>query len=200
MAGAAVPIVSEGLVVAGTWIARGLAALAVAATVDKVITESKTQTKDDVCRQGDQRPQCQKCQAENEGAKMRVGRNMGASINAEYQLKIANMNSGRRIGFGMAGNQIDEWVFRGVDFDGLWPDHDCTLVEAKGQYAQFLEPKKLFMAPSVYEGLIKQAKRQMLVVLGTKGQVKLQWHFMELNAQQKFMALGGIVPSFYTPL
>jgi hypothetical protein len=75
-----------------------------------------------------------------------------------------------------------------------------TLVEAKGQYAQFLEPKKLFMAPSVYEGLIKQAKRQMLVVLSTKGQVKLQWHFMELEAQQHFVFLKGKAPSFYTPI
>jgi len=131
---------------------------------------------------------------------MRVGRNMGAPINAEYQLKIANMNSGRRIGFGMAGNQIDEWVFRGVDFDGLWPDHNCTLVEAKGQYAQFLEPSKRFMVPSVYGGMMKQAERQFSVVISTKGQVKLQWHFLEEAARKEFQSQMPLVLSFHTPI
>ncbi|WP_230414546.1 Tox-REase-5 domain-containing protein [Collimonas silvisoli] len=203
MAGVLVPI-GEVVVEAGEaawpWVSQALKRAITKVVVDKVAEAAKTEANDDACKQGDTKSECKKCLGEKNGMKFRRARNMGAPINAEYQIKIANMNSGRRIGFGNVGNFIDEWVFRMTDFDGLWPDDNCTLVEAKGQYAQFLEPKKFEkFGKFVFIGLKKQAGRHIGIVATAPG-VHLQWHFMEQEAWRKFASFELPVLSFYTYL
>ncbi|MBA0431068.1 MULTISPECIES: Tox-REase-5 domain-containing protein [Stenotrophomonas] len=137
-------------------------------------------------------------------------------VNWDYQLQIANMNAGpERFSYcdkntglpitdfdtSLAGrawsalkgeSQPDaeqlnllEWLYGGVYFDGFWRAQ-CTVVDAKGRYAQFLSrddgaPKLGFPSRFVFPGMIEEAGRQIAVINTASPQGKLQWHFMEIE-------------------
>ncbi|MGR2824126.1 hypothetical protein FY048_01075 [Acinetobacter sp. 1124_18A] len=131
---------------------------------------------------------CNKCEPYQRGNKHEIERSMGNEINTQYQFKIANLSS-HPLTFKVSepflkpGNKkpttkVQEWVVGGVSFDGLWP-MECILVEAKGRYTQFLDPKmKEFITDNVFKLMVKEAKSQTAVVLTLKG-AKLQWYFYE---------------------
>jgi len=78
---------------------------------------------------------------------------------------------------------VTEWLYGGVYFDGFWREQ-CTVVDAKGRYAQFLSsddgmPKLGFPQRMVFPGLIEEAGRQIMAINTAAPQAKLQWHFME---------------------
>lgn len=86
-----------------------------------------------------------------------------------------------------------------VSFDGLWPI-PCTLVEAKGNYAQFLAESKKGIRKFIFEGLTKEAIGQRSVNLRYKT-TKLLWYFLEQEAKQHFdIESGEIVKTIFIPL
>lgn len=137
-------------------------------------------------------------------------------INYDYQLYIANLKAGpehfsycdkdtglpvTNFDLSIAGRawsalkgeaqpnpeqlNITEWLYSGVWFDGFWRG-DCTVVDAKGRYAQFLSPDDgtpnrgfpyLFLFPS----MIAEATRQIGAISAALPQAKLQWHFMQVE-------------------
>ncbi|WP_350259794.1 Tox-REase-5 domain-containing protein [Stenotrophomonas riyadhensis] len=137
-------------------------------------------------------------------------------VNWDYQLQIANMNAGpERFSYcdkntGLPITDFDtsiagrawsalkgesqpnaeqlnllEWLYGGVYFDGFWRAQ-CTVVDAKGCYAQFLSrddgaPKLGFPSRFVFPGMIEEAGRQIAVINTASPQGKLQWHFMEIE-------------------
>ena len=78
---------------------------------------------------------------------------------------------------------------------------ECILVEAKGQYAQFLDPKKpKFLRLDVFNGLVAEARRQKTAIASYKT-AKLNWYFYEKEAKTFFDNNGGrVVTSIYMPL
>ncbi|WMJ68914.1 Tox-REase-5 domain-containing protein [Stenotrophomonas sp. 24(2023)] len=135
-------------------------------------------------------------------------------LNWDYQLQIANMHAGPEhfsycdkdtglpitdFDTSLAGRAISaikgaaqpnaeqlnliEWLYGGVYFDGFWRSQ-CTVVDAKGRYAQFLSrddgtPAPGFAAEIVFPGLILEANRQISAISTALPQAKLQWHFMQ---------------------
>lgn len=153
---------------------------------------------------------CNKCEPYKLGNKHLIKRSMGAEINTEYQYKIANLSSypltfKTYTPYIVAGNKkattpIEEWNVGTTSFDGLWP-MECILVEAKGQYAQFLDPKKpKFLKLNVFNGLVSEARRQKMAIASYKT-AKLNWYFYEREAKAFFDNNGGrVVASIYMPL
>ncbi|MDV9042023.1 Tox-REase-5 domain-containing protein [Stenotrophomonas sp. RAC2] len=137
-------------------------------------------------------------------------------VNWDYQLQTANMNAGpERFSYcdkntglpitdfetslvGRAWSALKgesqpnaqqlnllEWLYGGVYFDGFWRAQ-CTVVDAKGRYAQFLSqddgaPKLGFPSRFIFPGMIEEAGRQIAVINTASPQGKLQWHFMEIE-------------------
>ncbi|WP_269792432.1 Tox-REase-5 domain-containing protein [Stenotrophomonas sp. Iso1] len=137
-------------------------------------------------------------------------------VNGDYQLQIANMNAGperftycdKNTGLpvtdfdtSLAGRawlaikgepqpnaeqlNLTEWLYGGVYFDGFWRAQ-CTVVDAKGRYAQFLSPDDGlpnlgFPKRFVFPGMIEEAGRQITVISTAMPQAKLQWHFMQIE-------------------
>lgn len=135
-------------------------------------------------------------------------------VNWDYQLQVANMNSGpERFSYcdkdtglpitdfdtSLAGRawsaikgepqpnaeqlNLTEWLYGGVYFDGFWRSQ-CTVVDAKGRYAQFLSPddgmpKQGFPNDFLFPGMIEEADRQIAAISTALPQAKLQWHFMQ---------------------
>ncbi len=135
-------------------------------------------------------------------------------VNWDYQLQIANMNAGpERFSYcdkntglpvtafdtSLAGRawsaikgepqpnaeqlNLTEWLYGGVYFDGFWRSQ-CTVVDAKGRYAQFLSvddglPKPGFPIDFIFPGMIEEAARQVAAISTAMPQAKLQWHFMQ---------------------
>lgn len=175
--------------------AKGMAAVVLA----KEVTKDK-----------EKQERCNKCEAYALGNKFLIKRSMGDEVNTEYQYKIANLSSYPLTfkaytpyvaeGNKKATTPIEEWGIRGTSFDGLWP-MECILVEAKGQYAQFLDPKKKeFIKDSVYNGLIKEARSQK-VVIGSFKTTKLTWYFYEQEAKRYFDVVSRrIVTTIFMPL
>ncbi|WP_180034537.1 MULTISPECIES: Tox-REase-5 domain-containing protein [unclassified Acinetobacter] len=135
---------------------------------------------------------------------------MGAEVNTEYQIKISNLSSYPLTfnsytpyiadGNTKATTPIEEWNLVGTSFDGLWPI-DCILVEAKGQYSQFLDPEKpRFLKMDVFNGLVLEARREKTVITPYKT-IKPTWYFYEREAKTFFDSNGGlIVSSIYMSL
>ncbi|WP_373358373.1 Tox-REase-5 domain-containing protein [Acinetobacter lactucae] len=175
--------------------AKGMATVVLAKEVSNDITKQQ---------------RCNKCEAYQFGNKHLIKRSMGAEVNTQYQVKISNLSSYPLTfksytpyvaeGNTKATTQIEEWDLTGTSFDGLWP-MECILVEAKGQYAQFLDPKKpRFLKVDVFNGLVLEARRQKTVVTPYKT-TKLTWYFYEREAKTFFDNNGGlIVTSIYMPL
>lgn len=175
--------------------AKGMATVVLAKEVSKDITKQQ---------------RCNKCEAYQFGNKHLIKRSMGAEVNTQYQVKISNLSSYPLTfrsytpyvaeGNTKATTQIEEWNLTGTSFDGLWP-MECILVEAKGQYAQFLDPKKpRFLKVDVFNGLVLEARRQKTVITPYKT-TKLTWYFYEREAKTFFDNNGGlIVTSIYMPL
>lgn len=146
-------------------------------------------------------------------------------INYDYQLHIANLKAGpeqfcycdkatgapvSNFDFSLAGRawsalkgepqpdperlNVTEWLYSGVWFDGFWRG-DCTVVDAKGRYAQFLGedglPKRGFQSRVVFPGLVKEAKAHAAVVAPAMPQAKVQWHFME---RPTYLAVKNMIP------
>lgn len=186
--------VQGGRVIA-TEAAKGMATIVLAKEVAKDITQQQ---------------RCNKCEPYQRGNKHQLERPMGNEINTQYQLKIANLSSfpltfKASPPFIKPGNKkattiIQEWNVSGVSFDGLWP-MECILVEAKGRYAQFLDPKKKeFIRLNVYRGLAKEARSQKIVQLSLKT-AKLNWYFYEKEAKEYFDDLSrNIVNTIFMPL
>lgn len=153
---------------------------------------------------------CNKCEAYLLGNKHLIKRSMGDEVNTEYQVKISNLSSypltfKSYTPYVADGNKksttpIEEWNLIGTSFDGLWP-MECILVEAKGQYAQFLDPKKpRFLKLDVFNKLVLEARRQKTVVNPYKT-TKLTWYFYEKEAKTFFDSNGGlVVTSIHMPL
>lgn len=89
-------------------------------------------------------------------------------------------------------NQIGEWLFSGVKFDGLHPV-ECHLYEAKHGYDGFLEQRDWsaqggpqlkrwarIAEVEVFETMVVQAERQHLVVAPHFGEVHLTWVFSHM--------------------
>lgn len=175
--------------------AKGMAAVVLA----KEVTKDK-----------EKQERCNKCEAYALGNKFLIKRSMGEEVNTEYQYKIANLSSYPLTfkayksyvaeGNKKATTPIEEWSLSGTSFDGLWP-MECILVEAKGQYAQFLDPKKPdFLKMSVYRDLVSEATRQKGAITPYKT-TKLTWYFYEDEARRYFVRQGGIiVTSIFMPL
>ncbi|QBQ17121.1 Tox-REase-5 domain-containing protein [Acinetobacter haemolyticus] len=175
--------------------AKGMAAVVLAKEVSKDITKQE---------------RCNKCEAYTLGNKHLIKRSMGDEVNTKYQFKIANLSSypltfKTYTPYVAEGNKkettpIEEWSLSGTSFDGLWP-MECILVEAKGQYAQFLDAKKPdFLKMSVYRDLVSEATRQKGAITPYKT-TKLTWYFYEDEARRYFVRQGGIiVTSIFMPL
>ncbi len=146
--------VQSGRVIA-TEAAKGMATIVLAKEVATDITQQQ---------------RCNKCEPYQIGNKIELERSMGHEINTQYQFKIANLSSHPlkfRVSepFLKPGNKkpttkVQEWSVGGVSFDGLWP-MECILVEAKGRYAQFLDPKmNKFVKENVFTLMYKEADSQ----------------------------------------
>ncbi|HEC0039568.1 TPA: hypothetical protein R1Q66_001964 [Acinetobacter baumannii] len=186
--------VQGGRVIA-TEAAKGMATIILAKEVAKDITQQQ---------------RCNKCEPYQRGNKHQLERPMGNEINTQYQLKIANLSSFPltfkasppfiKPGNKKATTQIQEWNVSGVSFDGLWP-MECILVEAKGRYAQFLDPKMhKFIKKNVFNLMYKEAEGQRTVVLMLKG-AKLQWYFYEKETKDYFDGLiFNMIHTIFMPL
>lgn len=152
---------------------------------------------------------CKKCEAFMFGKKHRKKISFGDPDNAKYQFKISNMLSDPlkfragtpsvSEGKTKPSTLIEEWLLNDVSFDGLWPI-PCTLVEAKGNYAQFLAESKRKIREFIYQGLIKEAGRQKTINLRYKT-TKLIWYFIEEDAKKHFDDVSGrLVTTVYEPL
>ncbi|BCX74462.1 MULTISPECIES: Tox-REase-5 domain-containing protein [Acinetobacter] len=152
---------------------------------------------------------CKKCEAFTFGKKHRKKISFGDPDNAKYQFKISNMLSDPlkfragtpsvSEGKTKPSTLIEEWLLNDVSFDGLWPI-PCTLVEAKGNYAQFLAESKRKIREFIYQGLIKEAGRQKTINLRYKT-TKLIWYFIEEDAKKHFDDVSGrLVTTVYEPL
>ncbi|WP_266126000.1 Tox-REase-5 domain-containing protein [Acinetobacter bereziniae] len=152
---------------------------------------------------------CKKCEAFSFGKKHRKKISFGDPDNAKYQFKISNMLSDPlkfragtpsvSEGKTKPSTPIEEWLLNDVSFDGLWPI-PCTLVEAKGNYAQFLAESKRKIREFIYQGLIKEAGRQKTINLRYKT-TKLIWYFIEEDAKKHFDDVSGrLVTTVYEPL
>lgn len=152
---------------------------------------------------------CKKCEAFTFGKKHRKKISFGDSDNAKYQFKISNMLSDPlkfragtpsvSEGKTKPSTPIEEWLLNDVSFDGLWPI-PCTLVEAKGNYAQFLTESKKGIRKFIFEGLTKEAIGQRSVNIKYKTN-KLVWYFLEQEAKQHFdIESGEIVKTIFMPL
>lgn len=196
----AAPAAGEVIAVQGgrtiaTEAAKGMATIVLAKEVSKDITKQQ---------------RCNKCEPYQLGVKHQLKRPMGNEINTEYQLKIANLSSypltfKASVPYLVPGNKkettdIQEWLVNGVSFDGLWPI-ECILVEAKGRYAQFLDPKmKEFIKIGVFGKLVKEARSQKLVQSSLKTS-KLTWYFYEQEAKRHFDTISNrIVTTIFMPL
>lgn len=146
-------------------------------------------------------------------------------INYDYQLYIANLKAGpehfsycdkdtglpvTNFDLSIAGRawsalkgeaqpnpeqlNITEWLYNGVWFDGFWSS-ECTVVDAKGRYAQFLDedgrPKAGFPLLVVFAGFAEEAQRQLEALSGAIPQAKLGWHFME---RATYRAARNLIP------
>lgn len=188
-------VAAQGGRVIATEAAKGMATIVLAKEVSKDITKQQ---------------RCNKCEPYQLGNKHEIERSMGNEINTQYQFKIANLSSHPlkfRVSepFLKPGNKkpttkVQEWFVGGVSFDGLWP-MECILVEAKGRYAQFLDPKmKEFIQLNVYRALVKEARSQKTVQLSLKT-AKLNWYFYEKEAKEYFDDLSrNIVTTIFMPL
>lgn len=152
---------------------------------------------------------CKKCEAFTLGKKHIKKISFGDPDNAKYQFKISNMlsdplkfkvgTSSVSEGKTKPSTPIEEWMLSNISFDGLWPI-PCTLVEAKGNYAQFLTESKRKIREFIYQGLIKEAGRQKTINLRYKT-TKLIWYFMEEDAKKHFDDVSGrLVTTVHEPL
>lgn len=99
---------------------------------------------------------------------------------------------------------ITEWLYNGVWFDGFWSS-ECTVVDAKGRYAQFLdedgEPKRGFQSRVVFPEMVREALSQAAVVAPALPQARVEWHFME---RATYLAVRDMIQppisTHFTPL
>ena len=156
-------------------------------------------------------------------------------INYDYQLYIANLKAGpehfsycdkdtglpvSNFDLSIAGRawsvlkgeaqpnpeqlNITEWLYNGVWFDGFWSS-ECTVVDAKGRYAQFLdedgEPKRGFQSRVVFPEMVREALSQAAVVAPALPQARVEWHFME---RATYLAVRDMIQppisTHFTPL
>ncbi|HCH7479193.1 TPA: hypothetical protein NM870_003843 [Acinetobacter baumannii] len=188
-------VAAQGGRVIATEAAKGMATIVLAKEVSKDITKQQ---------------RCNKCEPYQLGNKHEIERSMGNEINTQYQFKIANLSSypltfRTSEPFLKPGNKkettkVQEWVVGGVSFDGLWP-MECILVEAKGRYAQFLDPKmKVFIRNNVFDLMIKEAASQRAVVLTLKT-AKLNWYFYEKETKDFFdERIANMIHTIFMPL
>lgn len=143
-------------------------------------------------------------------------------INYEYQLYIANLRSAPlRFGF-MVADKADpdrrlfsvdtlfdylerggfsrtaqEWHFNACEFDGFWLK-DCTVVEAKGRYDQFLDEhgdvKYGFVRQSVFGPWREQMDRQRAAIGIAGASAKLLWCFMQPRVMSAAITMDFVDP------
>ncbi|MEX5403918.1 Tox-REase-5 domain-containing protein [Stenotrophomonas sp. WED208] len=144
-------------------------------------------------------------------------------INYEYQLYIANLRSAPlRFGFMVAdmadpdrrlfsvdtlfdylerdgfSRTVQEWHFNACEFDGFWLK-DCTVVEAKGRYEQFLDEngrgKYGFVERRIFEPWGNQMIRQRAAISIAEPQGGLMWCFMQARAMEAGITFAGLDPA-----
>jgi Restriction endonuclease fold toxin 5 len=82
--------------------------------------------------------------------------------------------------FAYSGNQIEEWMFSGVSFDGLHPSR-CQLIEAKGRYGfafsnpNAVEPLPSDWAKSIFDDMKAEFRRQYYALTPYGVQTELLW-------------------------
>ncbi|XZY04320.1 Tox-REase-5 domain-containing protein [Acinetobacter baumannii] len=209
-------LIARGLVTAGARIAAPAAGEVVGVQGGRVIATEAAKgmativLAKEVATDMAQQQRCNKCEPYQRGNKHDIQRSMGNEINTQYQFKIANLSSHPlkflvsppflKPGNKKPTTKVQEWVVEGVSFDGLWP-MECILVEAKGRYAQFLDPKKpRFLKENVFRNMVNEARTQIVVVQTLKG-AKLQWYFYEKESKAYFDGrIYNLIKTIYMPL
>lgn len=143
---------------------------------------------------------------------------VGKSLWPYYQLQIAN--KGGFPHFQIKGtNRIEEWLYKGIFFDGFW-EPECTLVEAKCGYKKFFEQTvtgswKLRTVVNSrgeeFDFLSKQISKfaddaliQAAALQGNMPPARLYWFFSEIivwnYCNRLFMRNGVPVSCFHEPM
>ncbi|MBS8268883.1 hypothetical protein DYI26_09140 [Halomonas litopenaei] len=125
-----------------------------------------------------------------------------------YQLYVANMGGGPI--FAMVNGKIQEWKYRGVDFDGFW-SNSCTLVEAKKGYERFfvvddegiITPRNIPFMESILEGFHDEADSQLVAIADSRPSATLRWYFSEktvyLYFKIRYSFSGKNIESHFLP-
>ncbi|GHH59234.1 Tox-REase-5 domain-containing protein [[Pseudomonas] boreopolis] len=143
----------------------------------------------------------------------------GNRINYDYQLQIANMYAApERFGYVKRGDNSNsivnldldavksifgkggeyttlEWLFGGKSFDGFWRSR-CTVVETKANFGHFFDEDGNDAKPftrAVVASWFKSYMAQEEIIMPTKPQGKLEWHFMDMIAYRAGVEAG--IPS-----
>jgi len=149
-------------------------------------------------------------------------------VNYEYQLYVANLRSAPlRFGYMVAdkadperkffsvdtlfdyinrggySRTVQEWHFNACEFDGFWPG-ECQVVEAKGNYAHFLddfgEPRWDFVMGKVFKPWIGQMNRQRMAIQIAEPQGSLRWYFMQEAVRAAAVGFAGLDAQICTTL
>ena len=100
-----------------------------------------------------------------------------SEISIAYQARIS--------GFSVGPGFINEWMFKGITFDGF-ESEACLLKEAKAKFDQFFDD--FGQRKPWWQGdtkMIEQAVSQSLVAV-PQPPIRLQWYFMESKSYRYF--------------
>ncbi|RAP39507.1 hypothetical protein BYZ73_20180 [Rhodovulum viride] len=153
-------------------------------------TEADARTREDSCTEN-----CPLCSPRKEGGPyMRYFGQVkaGAQRGYAYQHFICPWHA-----YVPESNMIEEWAWGGVNFDGLSPA-ECHLWEAKHGYDNFLVQRdwsadggpeladwavRAGVAQTVFEPMIREARRQHMLVSQHYGKVELTWVFSNMTTR-----------------
>lgn len=188
---AAIPV-GIGLYELGLTVLAGLgiigAGVATQATIDMIKARDSANTDAATCDPANPIAPCY-CPP-RAGVRRRVNHHMSA-VSRAYQARITGFTP------------YHEWTYMGIDFDGFWAGN-CTLVEAKAKYEQFLDPETNFKTWRRWYGgrFLPQAMSQNAVAV-PKPPVILHWYFMQLPVQmvavEEFAVAGLPIVCIYRP-
>jgi len=192
----------EALAAAGAWLLGALAVLVGADQASKAISKAKEKAEEKDCRC----PAAGSCHGKY-SPNLRSDKSFAARKPdswLRYQLRIANLKAGpEKFAALPSGNkdqyQVTEWSYNGIsDFDGFWRAQ-CTLVEAKGNYDQFLDMPWVDdnWWKDTFSVMLKQMRKHRAAA--TPAPVTVQWHFMKPGVLKKLTesyqkTIAGMAP------
>lgn len=202
----------EALATAGAWLLGSMAVVAGADQASKAISKAKEKADEKDCRC----PAAGSCQGKYSPNLRSDKSYAGGKPDSwlRYQLRIANMKAGPEKFAALPSGtkdqyQVTEWSYNGIpDFDGFWRAQ-CTLVEAKGNYDQFIGKPWVDMrwwrSQLGTEGMLGQMRRHHRAA--TPPPVRVEWHFMgnevykllSQNFGTQVAALAPQLTTHYTP-